>query len=144
MNNDSQENYMKLLTAALTTLVATSSFAHVNPGPHKGTDNNGQACEMIAGTTYFLNNQKHPLNERIEIKVGNDTFVVGHPPIISAQDKLAYFDHDQFQGILPTPVGAKALIIKMEHSETFEGPTGFTLITHEYKNDTRNSLDCQF
>lgn len=135
---------MKLLTAVLITLASLNVLAHVEPGSHKGKDANGQECEMIAGNTYFLNNQKHPLNERIEIKVGNDTFVVGHPPVISAQDKLAYFDHDQFQGILPTNIGAKALIIKMEHSETFEGPTGFTLITHEYKNDTRTALECQF
>jgi hypothetical protein len=128
---------------AVATLSSLLAMAHVEPGAHKGTGADGSACEMTAGATYFDKNTRHPLNERIEITVNGDTFVVGHPPVISVEQKSAFFDHDYFHGVLPTAKGAKALVIKMQHSDTFEGPSEFSVITHEYRNDVRSVSTCK-
>lgn len=117
--------------------------ARVEPGSHKGKSSDGTDCEMVAGKTYFDKNVRHPLNERIEIQVNGEAFVIQHPPVISVEDKSAFFDHDQFHGVLPTKTGAKALVLKMEHSNSFEGPSEFYVITHEYKSDVRTILNCK-
>lgn len=124
-------------------LVVSLSQAHVAPGSHAGKTADGSACEMVAGKTYFDKNIRHPLNERIEITVNGETYVVQHPAVISVTDKLAAFDHDHFHGVLPTKTGAKALVINMEHSDSFEGPSEYTVITHEYKNDAGELFTCK-
>ena len=133
------KNFFVLIVSILFFNVAQ---AHIAPGVHKGETANGQACEMSVGKTYFENNIHHPLNERIEITINGDSFVVYHPPVVSVDEKMAYFNHDQFQGVLATDVGAKAVVIKMEHTATSEGPVEFSLITHEYSGDQRQILTC--
>jgi len=123
-------------------LLFSVAQAHIAPGVHKGETADGEACEMTVGRTYFENNVGHPLNERIEITIDGDRFVVQHPPVISVDQKMAYFNHDLFQGVLATSVGAKAVVIKMEHTATSEGPVEFSLITHEYNGDKRQILTC--
>lgn len=122
---------------------ALISQAHVEPGPHKGKTTDGQACEMLAGKTFFDKNMPHPLNERVELTVNGELFIVQHPPVISVENMTAFFDHDHFQGVLATKTGAKALVVKMEHSDSFEGPSEFHLITHEYKNNVRSVINCK-
>jgi len=124
-------------------LSLTLAQAHVEPGPHKGKLTDGTECEMTAGKTYFDKNVKHPLNERIDISVNGETFVVQHPPVVSVADKAAFFNHDQFQGLLPNAKGAKALVITMEHTDSFEGPSEFFVISHEYRNDVRTVTHCK-
>lgn len=119
------------------------SQAHIKEGIHTGISTEGSLCEMNVGKTYFEKNEKHPLNERIEISVNGEKFTVQHPPVISTQDKLAFFDHDYFHGILPNKSGAKALVIKMQHTDTKEGPIEFHVINHDYKADKREIFSCK-
>lgn len=119
-----------------------TATAHVEPGLYLGKTTSGQTCQMTAGVTYFENNVQHPLNERIKIKIGTDEFVVGHPPVVDRKQNMAYFNHDVFQGVLPTATGAKALIIDMIHSATQEGPTGYDLIQHGWKANQRVVVRC--
>lgn len=123
-------------------IALNTAQAHISPGVHKGETTDGQACEMTVGRTYFENNTHHPLNERIEITINGDSFLVYHPPYVSTAEKIAYFDHGQFQGVLATATGAKAVVIKMQHTAGSEGPTEFSLITHDYAQDNRQMLTC--
>lgn len=132
--------FAKTLTFAL--LVSTSAMAHVEPGMYLGATAAGQPCSMVAKKTYFENNVKHPLNERIEIKIQKQKYIVQHPPIISVVDQTAAFNHDMFQGVVPNATGATALVVTMSHAEGSEGPTEFHLISHEYKTDKRSMVSC--
>lgn len=123
-------------------LVSVSAQAHVEPGVYKGTKADKSECSFIAGETYFERGTPHPLNERIQITVGSDVFVVGHPPVIDTEDSYVFFNHDIFQGLLPTATGAKVIEIAMEHSNRFEGPTAFTFIENNWKTKERVAYKC--
>lgn len=124
-------------------LFATVAQAHVDPGTHRGQTPDGKVCEMVADVTYFEKSTPHPLNERIKITVDGAEFVVGHPAVVDFATTLVNFNHDVFHGVLPTPKGAKALEIRMEHSPTKEGPTGFTLIENEWKSGAKTAFVCE-
>jgi len=129
-------------TVAAALMIACPAFAHIEKGEHQGTTETAEICSMIAGDASFLNNQAHPLNERIEIQIGADSFTIGHPPVVDAGKSIAYFNHDVFQGVLATNTGAKALVIEMIHTETKEGPANYTLITHNWKTNVSTKVVC--
>ncbi len=133
---------MKWIIASLLAFTTTAAFAHVEPGIYKGTTADGKECSMTAGKQYFENNTPHPLYERIPVTVGGAAFNVGHPPVINAKDAIVFFNHDLFQGILPTSTGAKALEIEMVHSAEFEGPKSFTLIENFWRANRKESYKC--
>lgn len=121
---------------------ATAAHAHMEPGVYLGIDDQGAACSMTAGATTFENGFHHPLSERFAITVGADSFSAGHPSHVDTQNGSITFNHDLVQGTLPTPVGAKAIVITMEHSRKFEGPTEFTFIDHDWKSKTKSVTHC--
>lgn len=131
-----------LLLSFAALLVSVSAFAHVEPGMYKGTKADGSECSMVAGETYFEKETPHPLNERISIRVGEDAFVVGHPPVFQPKDSFVYFNHDVFQGILPTATGAKAIEIEMVHTKDKEGPVSFTFVENQWRAKVRSSYTC--
>jgi hypothetical protein len=122
---------------------AMAAHAHVEPGVYRGVDDQGAACSMTAGATTFENGFHHPLSERFAITVGGDSFSAGHPSDVDAQSGSITFNHDLVQGTLPTPVGAKAVVITMEHSQKFEGPTEFTYIDHNWKTKAKSVVHCK-
>ncbi|MGZ5278488.1 MAG: hypothetical protein ACXWC9_01000 [Pseudobdellovibrionaceae bacterium] len=129
-------------TFAAALIFSIPAFAHIEKGEHQGTTESGETCSMIAGDASFLNNVAHPLNERIEIQIGADSFTIGHPPVVDAAKSIAYFNHDIFQGVLATSTGAKALVIEMIHTETKEGPASYSLITHNWKTNVSTKVVC--
>lgn len=133
---------MKFLFVLISYFTAVSAMAHVEPGTYKGVGAKGEECTMTAGATYFEGNARHPLRERIAITVGGVEVIVGHPPVIDSSKALVSFNHDLFQGLVPTNRGAQALEIQMEHSEEFEGPRSFIFMDNTWKNDTRVSVQC--
>lgn len=140
---------MKLLSvlkcAALTLpLMASTSLAHVEPGKYSGTTSQNVSCEMIAGETYFEHDQRHPLNERIKIQVDGSEYLVSHPAIVDEASGVVTFNHDVFQGVLPTSSGAKALIVHMVHTEEKEGPVSFTLIESSWRDSQSTKTTCLF
>ena len=137
-----KQNRWTLLGFCATLFVGAQSYAHVEPGVHAGTTADGKACSFTAGVTTFENDMRHPLNERIEIKVGDNTFKVGHPAVIDVPTKTASFNHDFFHGVLPTATGAKALVITMVHSQQFEGPSEFVLIENAWRTKEKTALTC--
>lgn len=116
--------------------------AHIEKGIHQGQTATGEVCSLSAGEQIFLNDQAHPLNERVHIQIGGDAFLVGHPPVVDAEKAIAHFNHDLFQAVLATSTGAKALIIEMVHTESKEGPESYTLITHDWKTGASSKLVC--
>ncbi len=132
---------MKWILASLV-FIATPAFAHVEPGTYKGMTSDGKECSMVAGKQYFENNTPHPLNERIPVTVEGKTMHVGHPPVIDSKEALVFFNHDLFQGVLPTSTGAQAIEIEMVHSAEFEGPRSFTYMENFWKAKQRQSYKC--
>ena len=130
------------LTVIMTLGFAALAHAHVEPGTYKGVTADGKPCEMKSIRMYFENNVAHPLNERVEIEVNGQNFKVGHPPVIDSKTATAFFNHDMFQGVLPTSVGADALEVTMVHTQEFEGPSAFTLISNNWKTGAKTSLKC--
>lgn len=133
---------MKIFLILAILFFARGAFAHIEEGTYAGVTAQGDKCSMVAGKNYFLNNTPHPLNERIEIQVNNENFVVHHPLVVNPDEPVAAFNHDLFEGVIPTKTGALGLVIKMSHTETFEGPSEFSFIQHEYKTDKRSVLTC--
>lgn len=123
-------------------LLPLMANAHVEDGVWIGKTNSGDSCEMTAVKTYFDGALKHPLTERVDLIVNGLNFTVQHPPVIDETKPEAFFDHDQFKGILPTKTGAIALVLKMTHTKTYEGPAEYHLINHDYKAATSSVIKC--
>lgn len=132
---------MKLIKSILCFLPLTA-FAHIEEGRFVGKTEDGSACEMISFGTFFENNMKHPLNERVKLVVDDIAYIVQHPAIIDETKPIAGFDHDQFKGYVANKTGATALVVKMDHTAQIEGPREYYLITHTYNPDSRYVLKC--
>lgn len=131
---------ISILMTGLMTVVSVS--AHIEPGIYKGLTADGQACQFEAGANYYLEDVKHPLNERIDMIYNGADYVVQHPPIVDEATTTVHFNHDAFHGVLATPTGGKALIIHMLHTDTFNGPGSFTAIDHQWKTGLKVSVTC--
>lgn len=128
-------------------LVSSAAMAHLQVGVYSGIQAGGQACQVRVKNVYYLNNQAHPLNERVDVEVQGVALTLQHPPIISSEKKMAYFNHDMFNGILPTQQGAVGFEMKISHAAVRTTrdvaiPTEFHLIQHVYQGDKRSSLVC--
>jgi hypothetical protein len=116
--------------------------AHVEKGLYVGQNDKGVECSMNVVEMFFENGGRHPVNERLRIKAGGDEFIAGHPPVVDEAKPKVGFNHDRFQGLLATSVGAKALIMGMSHQPGKEGPTHFTVIDHDWKNTDGVATSC--
>lgn len=134
---------MKILIAALSLLVVSAAQAHLEIGTYTGVMANGQPCSLESISQWFEKNQPHPLNERVKVRVSGEEYIGGHPPVIEAAKNTAFFNHDVFQAVNATPVGARALLIEMVHTAQFEGPRAFQLIDHQWKQNVKQSIRCE-
>lgn len=133
-------NFIKIFLASL--VYSSASFADINIGTYAGKTATGDTCAMQVQSVFFLNDIKHPLNERVKIVVSGKEYTVQHPTIISVSDVLASFNHDQFQGVLATPDGALALVVDVVHTEEYKGPTQFHVIDHNYRTGSKALTSC--
>jgi hypothetical protein len=134
---------MKSIAAVLVLLLSIQSQAHMTKGTYLGINPVDQSvCSMEVLGQNFIDNQPHPLNERVQIKISEDTFNVGHPVVLDANAPQAGFNHDQFQGVVALKNGAKGLIVEMIHSETKEGPKAYTLITDIWTTGEVSKIQC--
>lgn len=134
---------MKMIFFSLFLTFASQAHAHIEPGTHTGVTPEGTPCTMIAGETYFENNLRHPLTERISISIDGLTYIVGHPSVIDSSTGQVSFNHDLFRGVLPLPTGAAAVEIEMVHSDQSEGPRSFVVMNDNWKTQSRKVLRCQ-
>ena len=121
----------------------TPALAHIEPGLYVGAMDDGATCQFRAIRQYYEGDIPHPLREKIVIETQGVEFTVGHPAVIDNTTKLAHFNHDLFQGVVPTSKGAQALTVEMLHSGEAKGPTAFTFLNHEWRADQRASVVCK-
>jgi hypothetical protein len=133
---------MKSIFSFIFALSALPALAGIEPGTYLGSSADGQPCSMLAKETYFLGGVRHPLNERVDVELNGQAFVLQHPAVISVEESLASFNHDAFESVLPTSEGAQALIVNMMHSEDDSGPIAFQHIAHKWRADERVKLEC--
>ena len=138
---------MKQLLIGIILLGSIASQAGIEEKVFNGKTADGSVCTLEGKGTSFVNSMPHPLNERVKVVVtapglAATEFDVQHPAVIDAKSATAFFNHDEFQGVNPTKVGASALVIVMEHSEVGEGPTSFTFIDHAWKANKKTSIEC--
>ncbi len=139
-----KETVMNLLRITLLMFLAKTAFAGLQVGTYQGTTTNNQPCSFTVEKRYFENNLQHPLNERVALKFGQIGFIVQHPPVIDVPSAFAAYNHDMFQAINATPVGAQAFVITMKHPTRGgdEIPGEFHFINHEYKANKKEKLSC--
>lgn len=130
---------MKSWLIALALIVSVPAFANVKIGTYRGTTPEGAACEFEVKSVSFVNDVRHPLNERVEIAHHHHTFVLSHAPVINAVEKSVRFDHDHLTATQGVKGGAIAAIITMDHSEGKDGPGQFTMI-HDNYSDASGSM----
>lgn len=135
---------MKLfLTALVATLIAPSAFAHLELGKYAGTLKNGESsCSFEVRSVSFVENRRHPLNERVELVVGDTRFVLSHQPKINVADGSVGFDKDNLSGALGTSYGGTAAVLAMSHTEGNEGPRSLTIAIHDYKRNLKETSVC--
>jgi len=129
--------------ALISILFPLIASAHIEKGTWKGSVREGVDCYMDAGDQSFVDGVHHPLNERIQVKVGAIEYVVHHPYSIDATTGTIDFNHDLFEGVVATPTGAYAIQINMIHSEDFEGPAGFSVMEHNWKTGFKELVICK-
>lgn len=129
----------KHILIATALLIGAPALAHIEPGTYKGTYKN-QVCSMVVVKQYYENDTPHPLNERVVVRAANAEFLMGHPPVVDAATATASFNHDIFQGVLPTEAGAQALVIEMDHAAHM--PKNFTWIENFWRAGSKVSERC--
>ncbi len=134
---------MKLTVLILSILASAAAMAHIEPGVWKGSVSSSADCFMEVGAQTFENNLKHPLNERIQIKIGSTDYSVRHPYSINAATGEVGFNHDLFEAVAPTKTGSYALVIQMAHTDEFEGPTSFDVMEHNWKSGAIEVVHCK-
>lgn len=130
---------MKIFLLSLLPLIAQ---AHLEPGAYTGVSADKVPCSMTVGEQYFVDNKPHPLNERIRITVNGTEVVVGHPTVFDSAQDLISFNHDLFQGVIPTATGAQALEVVVTHEPGKEGPTSFSWIENFWRAGKKTALHC--
>jgi hypothetical protein len=133
---------MRKLIFILTALAASILNAHIEKGTWKGNVREGVDCFMEAGEQTFDGGLRHPLNERIEIKIGKTNYSVRHPYSIDTEHGVVNFNHDLFEGVVPTATGAYAVQINMIHTDEFEGPGSFSVMEHDWNAGTSELVKC--
>lgn len=122
--------------------------AHVKPGRYQGVDQSGKACQFSVGKEWFVDDFKHPLNERIQVSgisfagLPMNQFVwnVGHPPVVNVKEGKVRFNHDYFMQIAATSFGASSVILlkQKETSQQASEPVGIIYLEDHY-NQPNNS-----
>ena len=133
---------MKFITSLLVVLISTSAFAHFKIGTYKGTSLTGEACQFEILNVKFKNKLKHPLNERVSIKIGNykKAITMTHLPQVDLVNLKVRPKKGVLSAVKATKSGAQAVELVMNE----EGPVHLSFITDNYKDKTQSQrYTCQ-
>ena len=133
---------MKKIVFVLATMSSLILNADIEKGTWKGTVREGVDCFIDAGEQTFEGGLHHPLSERIDIKIGQTHYSVHHPYSIDPEKGAVKFNHDLFEGVVPTATGAYAVQINMVHSDEFDGPSSFSVMEHNWKTGDIELVKC--
>jgi hypothetical protein len=138
---------------SLSSLFSLAAYSHIKPNLYFGKDNFKNVCSFEIEKTFYENNFKHPLLERIPVKNINidginfpeTNFALAHPPLVEISLGQVQFNHDLFTQIIPTPNGANAIIL--EKSEIKVDGANLpkkliVLIDHYQDRNLNKKFDC--
>lgn len=134
---------MSKMLIILSVFLSINAFAHVEPGNYVGKDQNGNTCSFTVGDMWFEADMHHPLTERLPVSEvefsvkAKDAFIwnLGHPPVVNTTVGTNRYNHDIFQQIVPSKVGANSvtLLKNAEESEAGHKPVGIIYIEDNYR-----------
>jgi hypothetical protein len=147
-----QEINMSKFMALCALVFSMGVSAHVKPGNYSGVAQDGKACSFSVGLGFFENNTPHPLNEREPVSQivfadhsDSEQWNLGHPPVVSVEEGKVRFNHDIFQAIKVTKVGANSITLYKDEEESEEGhaPIGITYVIDNYRDASQSKkLTC--
>jgi hypothetical protein len=133
---------LAILVNAAIGLVATQAMAHFQIGRYEGTSVHG-ACGFEIKSVNFKNNLKHPLNERVEVKLDfghvsdsleSSAVEMVHLAIVDSEIGSVRPKHEILTAVLPFAGGAHAAELFMNDN----GPFKMTFVSDNYKNANKN------
>ncbi len=117
-------------------------MAHIETKKYQGEDHEGHACSIEVRSISFLNNIRHPLNERIEVDLEGTKFILRHPETVNTTTGKITFDHDLLQGVVALPTGARSLTVVMSHDSGNDGPQKFIASMDDWKTKETSTMTC--
>ena len=140
------ESTMKKCFYLMIFFLSFSLLADVSIGTYQGNLPNGEECSIEVKRKHFLNNFRHPLNERIEIyfELENKNFSLAHPPQYLVETQRIFFNHDILAQTIATQTGADGFMLHMAHGPLKRGPQSFQYIKDNWRNPSKKEVyDCQ-
>ncbi len=135
-----KNSFISLFVVALVPMV---SSAHLQLKKYSGMDAFGATCAFEVKSITFLNNMKHPLNERVEVIFGERTYVLSHPGTTDMSTGEVGFNHDLLQSISAVVSGAEAITILMSHNAGSEGPKELVYSKQDWKTNQIQKQNCR-
>jgi hypothetical protein len=132
---------MKTILALMVLTISVPAFAKLEEGDYRGTDTDGNECGFEIKKVSYVDDERHPLNERVEIVVDGVNVVLAHPQTIDMEQGTVEIDHDKFIGAIGVEGGIVAANLAIEHEEkeASETPTSLTLLRID-ENDSSNNV----
>lgn len=134
---------MKAMLIFLVLATSHKVLAHIEKGTWRGEVSESAHCFMDVGETLFINNIANPLNERIEIKIGQTQYQVRHPYQMDVETGTISVNHDFFEDVVPTSTGAFALQIKVAHAPTYDAPESLVVMEHDWQTGFKEVVTCK-
>ncbi len=137
----------------LLSLISFNVFAKVKVGTYQGIDSKNNPCSFTIGEVWFIDNVRHPFNERIpvtnivfkDVNLNKADWNVAHPTSVEYGTGRVLFDHDLFQEISATKTGGASLILHKTPEETEEGhaPTKVIYLNDNYRQKDKSiNIEC--
>jgi len=140
-----------LNTIIMTVLITSKSYAHLLPGVYRGLDQNNLPCQFTVAGTWYEDDIKHPLRERIpvlDIKFHGTTapmviWNLYHPTSINYHQTQINLNHEMFHEIVATQFGASSVTLLKNESENHDSlPTKLILIETNFQSKKSSSKVC--
>ena len=135
---------MKLFSL-LVLIASLNSFAHIKIGSYIGSvKSTNEECIMQIKEVSFINNIKHPLNERVLVNITESIlseFSLSHLPIIKVDQKKIGPEKGILSGVIATGTQTAAVRLSMIHTDAYTGPGSYHFIRNE-KNQEAVLIEC--
>ncbi|MFN8944524.1 MAG: hypothetical protein ACK5WZ_07870 [Pseudobdellovibrionaceae bacterium] len=134
---------MKNTAMILVSLFSVLAIADVELKEYSGKDANGNSCVFEVKSVHFVDNKKHPLNERVEITFAGETYFLNHPSLVNMATGEVSFNHDLLQAVNSKSTGAESITLIMSHEEGNKGPVELIISNHNWKNNQVSKITCR-
>jgi hypothetical protein len=131
---------MKKLTI-LCLLISLNAFADLKIGVYEGNEKGSeQSCLLVVKEVTFKNDQKHPLNERVDILVSQSLtqFNLSHLPKLNLETGTIGPE----KGILTDAIVkinyTEAVRLKLVHTAAYTGPVNYAYLKNTKEGEITN------